>query len=179
MDMPELTETQAFLLRRLGRGGDPDAFLHPRQAGRDEVEDHSRQMTRLEELGLVEHRVIGARVRHWRLTAAGWAAMPRANAVALAAYQARVAAWEREHLVHGRRGPGAAGPLTARQQRAWVQGWLLEQALRLPAPDDAPAEVRERFEVLREEAVRKLKPFFPHGDPPEPVVAPAARRPRP
>ena len=180
MDTFDLTDTQASILLRLGRAGRPEAFLHPRSLNLTEIEDYSRQMTVLESLGLVEHKVIGARVRHWRLTEAGWAAMPKANAMARARWEANMRHWREHNEVYGVPRPQGAAALGEGQQRAWVQGWLLAHLMDAPVPADAPAEVRENFDKLRRLVARKLRPHCPFADPPEPVTVPKpAKPPRP
>ena len=160
-----VSEEQAMVLLRLAKAtrGDGQSFCTLKQAEIHELPFARRLLGQMAEQGLVEDRPVGARGRGWRLTGAGAAVLPEAQARQDEADRARRKAWEDENLVYGVPRPAGAPPMNERQQRAWMRGFVEAQLATLPLPMDAPAEVRENDAALRAWMARRIAPHRPMG----------------
>ncbi len=143
-----LTELNAVILLALAKATaeEPERYL-TRKESRMDHEFAERSLNQLERAGLVEQKMKGARARGWRLTALGVEHVPMAQRLVDQAQQQRREAWEAENLVYGTDRTDKE-PLTPRQQRAWMRGFVQAQLATASLPADAPAEIRDNFPAL-------------------------------
>jgi hypothetical protein len=117
---------------------------------------------RMVRYGWLEINRSGSRNRY-RLAEAGRAPRAQAPAVLAAEQEAREAAWETEHHVYGVPRPTGAPPLTERQAREWVRGYLMSVVRQntLAVPDTAPPEVKAAFDANVAYVLRLMAPHRP------------------
>ena len=173
MTTHDLTVQQAIVLSMLKAPDEEGGgFMSRNGSGIADLEFGQKVLGQLERAGLVESRALGLREKGWRLTEDGARALPYAQDVISGDWQRRRAQWESENLVYGvERGPNA-GPLSPRQQRAWVQGYMLEQIKHMSFPASAPQEVLDNAQELTHWLERRLTPHNPFAPPPSPKPIP-------
>lgn len=155
-----LGDDEAAVLQYFRGVDDRARFLESTRVGVGEIERASTILARLVRWGWLESTHQGRRWAY-RLTKAGAAQVDSLPVYFAQREQERSAAWEAEHLVYGVPRSVDAPPLTERQTREWVRGYLMEAIGQVPVPADAPAEVKASFEQHRAFLNRRLSAHRP------------------